>query len=357
MSGRRFARWLAGFALAAAVLSPVAFAVDQPFVPNPPTLQQGKSEAADEKAQPLNNAPTWRDVRSGDTFVTQVKGVETGILVQSRGEAWRTVRNQYLTPYGGVLLLAAPLLLAVVYLWKGALKIGGALTGRKILRFTTWDRAAHWTTALTWLALAITGILLLFGKHVVIPIFGYTAFSWLAAFSKNLHNFIGPIFLVSATLMFFTYVKRNIPRRHDWTWLVKLGGLASEHPVPAGFFNAGEKIVFWVGLTLFTIVVGVSGLVMNFPNFDQGRTVMQNANLIHAVAAVFYIAMMMGHIYLGTIGAEGVYQTMRHDGLVDETWAKHHHELWYNEVKAEQRKAGSAPGGGALPAGARAQRL
>ncbi len=147
MSRRRFGRWLAGLLLlAATVLPPVVLAVDQPFVPNPPTIQQGKSEAADEKAQPLNNAPTWRDVRSGDTFVTQVKGVETGILVQSRGEAWRTIRNQYITPYGGLLLLAVPVLLLVVYLWKGAMKIGGPLTGRKILRLTSWDRAIHWAT-------------------------------------------------------------------------------------------------------------------------------------------------------------------------------------------------------------------
>lgn len=357
MRRRSLSGWLAGLLLAAAAVLPAAaLAVDQPFVPNPPTLQQGKSEATDETAQPLNNAPTWRDVRSGDTFITQVKGVETGVLVQSAGESWRTIRNQYVTPYAGILLLAVPVLLVVVYLWKGALKIGGPLTGRKILRLTTWDRAIHWATALTWLVLAITGLLILFGKHVVIPIFGYTAFSWLAALSKNLHNFIGPLFLVSAALMFFTFVKRNIPRKYDWTWLVKLGGLPSGEHVPAGFFNAGEKIVFWVGLTFLTIVVGVSGLVMNFPNFDQGRAIMQNANLVHAISAVLYIAMMMGHIYLGTIGAEGVYQTMRHDGLVDETWAKTHHELWYDEVMAEQRKAGAAAGG-VLPQGARAQRL
>ena len=146
-----------------------------------------------------------------------------------------------MTPYGGLLLLAVPVLLLVVYLWKGALKIGGPLTGRKILRLTSWDRAIHWATALTWLVLAITGILIMFGKHVVIPIFGYTLFSWLAALSKNLHNFIGPLFLVSATLMFFTYVKRNIPRSYDWTWLVKLGGLPSRRARASGFLQRGRE--------------------------------------------------------------------------------------------------------------------
>jgi formate dehydrogenase subunit gamma len=357
MSQRSFGRWRAGLLLLAATMLPaVVLAVDQPFVPNPPTLQQGKSEAADEKAQPLNNAPTWRDVRSGDTFVTQVKGVETGILVQSRGESWRTFRNEYITPYGAILLLAVPVMILAFYMWKGPIKLHGKLTGRKILRFSTWERGMHWTVALTWLTLAITGLLIMFGKHVVIPIFGYAMFSWLAALSKNLHNFIGPLFLVSAVLMFFTFVRRNIPRTDDLKWLAKAGGLVTGEHVPSGFFNAGEKIVFWVGLTLFTLVVGASGLILNFPNFDQGRALMQSANVVHSVSAVLFIAMMIGHIYLGTIGMEGAFHTMRHDGLVDEQWAKEHHEYWYNEVMAEQRKA-SSPSGGSLPAGARAQRL
>lgn len=349
--------WFAGAALlAATVLPTVVHAVDQPFVPNPPTLQQGKSEAADEKAQPLNNAPTWRDVRSGDAFITQVKGVDTGVLVQSRGESWRTLRNEYITPYGGVLLLAVPLVFLVFYFLKGPVKLHGAETGRKILRLTPWDRAIHWAAALSWLVLAVTGILILFGKHLIIPVFGYTVFGWLASLSKNLHNFVGPLFLISAAIMFVTYFKRNIPRAYDWKWLPKLGGMFSKDPknhVPAGYFNAGEKIVFWVGLTFFTLIVGVSGLILNFPNFDQGRAVMQNANVVHSVAAVLYIAMMIGHIYLGTVGVEGAYGGMRRDGLVDEQWAKEHHQLWYDEVMAEKRDGAAKAAD--FPAGARTQ--
>ena len=350
---------LAGLLWLGAVLLPtIANAVDQPFVPNPPTIQQGRSEAADEKAQPLSNAPTWRDVRSGDTFITQVKGVDTGILVQSRGESWKRVRNEYITPYGAMLLLAVPVLIFAFYLWKGPIKVSGQLTGRKLLRLTTWDRGIHWAVALTWLGLAITGILILFGKHIVIPLFGYTVFAWLAALSKNIHNFVGPLFMVSAALMFFTYVKRNIPSRDDLAWVAKGGGMVTGEHVPAGFFNAGEKIVFWVGLTLFTIVVGVSGLILNFPNFDQGRTMMQNANVIHSVSAVLYMALMMGHIYLGSIGMEGAFQAMRYDGLVDEAWAREHHELWYRDVMNERARSGGARiGGGSLPEGAPAQRL
>ena len=295
--------------------------------------------------QPLNNAPVWREVRGGENpyQTTQVRGIETNVLVQTQGEIWRQIRNGPVTVYGGWLLVIVPLLILGFYLWKGPLKVHGRLTGRKIQRLSPWDRTIHWTVAISWVILAISGVLLLFGKYVVLPMFGYAVFSWLAILSKNLHNFVGPVFLIAAALMFFAYLSRNIPRGYDFGWLLKGGGMLTGAHVPSGFFNAGEKIVFWVGLFLFTLIVGASGIVLLFPNFDQGRVVMQYSNIIHAVTAVLYIAMMLGHIYLGSVGVEGAYECMRTDGKVDEQWAKEHHEHWYNEVvKGRPGAAGSA---------------
>jgi formate dehydrogenase subunit gamma len=191
----------------------------------------------------------------------------------------------------------------------------------------------------------------------VIPIFGYTAFSWIAQISKNLHNFVGPLFFVSALLIFLTFVRRNLPQASDFRWLRDFPGavMANKKEPPAGFFNAAEKIVFWVGLGFLAVFASVSGLILNFPNFDQGRIVMQTAQVVHAVSAVLFIALMVGHIYMGTIGTEGSLEAMR-DGTVDEQWAKEHHSLWYDEVAAETRR-GDATSGGSLPAGAPAQRL
>jgi formate dehydrogenase subunit gamma len=343
--------------LAACGLPAAVHAVDQPFVPNPPTLQQGQQEVKDEKAQPLNNAPTWRDVRSGETFVTQVKGIDTGILVQSGGETWKTIQTRFLIPYGGLLLGGVVAAFALLYLWRGSMRLHGPRTGRKIPRFTAWERGIHWTVATLWLILAVTGMLMLFGRHVVIPIFGHTAFSWIAQIAKNLHNFVGPLFLVSAILIFFTFVRRNLPHSSDAQWLRDFPAavFAKKGDPPAGFFNAAEKIVFWAGLGVLAVVSGVSGLILNFPNFDQGRAVMQNAQVVHAVSAVLFIALMLSHIYMGTIGTEGSLEGMR-DGTVDEQWAKEHHALWYDEVVREQRR-GEAAAGGSLPAGAPAQRL
>ena len=82
------------------------------------------------------------------------------------------------------------------------------------------------------------------------------------------------------------------------------------------------------------IVIG-SGLVLDqlLPGLLYERSTMQIAHMVHAVATVLMMAMFMGHIYIGTIGMEGAYDGMK-TGYVDETWAREHHEFWYDDIKA-----------------------
>lgn len=337
MHGNRMTRWAAWLLTA---LFAVWFAV-------PAALAQGSAQeqAQRQVQQPLNNAPIWRDVRSGEnpSQTTQVRGVETNVLVQTQGEIWRQIRNGPVTIYGGWLVVAVFLLIGLFYMWKGPIKLHGQPTGRRLERFSAWDRIVHWTTAISFVILAVSGIVILFGKHFLLPVFGYTLFSWTAVASKTLHNFIGPLFAVCTVLMFITFVKDNLPRAHDTKWFAKGGGLFTGEHVPSGKFNAGEKSWFWVGVTLLGVVVSVTGFILLFPNFEQGRVLMQQMNVVHAVAAIVFILLSLGHIYMGTIGVEGAYESMR-NGSVDETWAKEHHEYWYNEAAGRgQSAAGSAP--------------
>jgi formate dehydrogenase subunit gamma len=316
---------------------------------------RAQEQAQRELTQPLNNAPVWRDVRSGENpyQTTVVRGVETNVLIQTEGQIWREIRNGPVTIYGGWLLVVMFLAIALYYWVKGPVKLHGQPTGRTIERFNTWERIVHWTTAIAFVILAVSGIVMLFGRYVILPALGYTVFGWLAALSKNLHNFVGPLFVVCTVLMFVTFVKDNLWRAYDWMWLRKLGGMfGSREHVPSGKFNAGEKAWFWLGVTLLGVVVSVTGLILDFPNFEQGRATMQLANVIHAAAAVLFMAAFLGHLYLGTIGVEGAYEAMR-NGLVDETWAKEHHEYWYNEVKAAQQQgaAGAPSPAAAAPVG------
>ena len=309
--------------LLALLLAPFAHAADD------------ATQAQRQVTQPGNNAPVWRDVRKGENpyQTTQVRGVETNILVQSAGETWRQFHSGPLPLYSGLLLIAMLLLIFGYYRWKGPLRLHEKPTGRLIERFSDWERLVHWSAAISFVILGVSGIILMFGKYVLLPVFGYTLFSWLAIIGKNLHNFVGPLFIFCTLVMFVTYVKDNLWRAIDFTWFMKAGGLFSGEHVPSGRYNAGEKAWFWFGVTLLGLVIGASGLVLDFPNFAQTRYVMQMANVVHAIASVLFILLAISHIYIGTIGAEGAYEAMRH-GLVDEAWAKEHHEIWYEEVKA-----------------------
>jgi formate dehydrogenase subunit gamma len=337
-----FARWAACLVLAwlAIAVPNFAGAADS----------NAKEQAQRQDAQPLNNAPVWRDVRSGDVNpyqTTQVRGTETNVLIQSQGEIWRQIRNGPITIYGGWLIVVIAVLIGLFYMWKGPLKLHERPTGRKIERFNAWERMVHWATAISFLVLAVSGIVMLFGKHILLPVFGYTLFSWLSILSKNLHNFVGPLFVMCTVLMVVTFIKDNVPRAYDWLWIRKAGGLLSGQHVPSGRFNAGEKGWFWVGVTVLGVIVSVTGVILDFPQIVNGaRNSMQQANIVHAVAAVIFMTLALAHIYLGTIGMEGAYDSMR-NGTVDESWAKEHHEYWYNEVAANRSAPGSAPSGAA----------
>lgn len=299
------------------------------------------------ESQPGNNAPVWREVRSGNQGYTSLPGREMGVLVQSAGETWRQIRNGPVTFYGGWLVVIVLLILAAIYFAFGPVKLHDKPTGRMITRFTLAERWVHWVMGISFVVLGLSGLIMLFGKHVVLPVIGYTLFSWLSALAKNLHNFVAPLFAVSLVIFILMFIRDNLPKAYDFTWFAKAPGFFAGKHIPSGRFNGGEKVWFWGGVVVLSIALVVSGAILLFPNFDQLRLTMQQASVVHMVSAVLVIAASLGHIYLGTIGVEGAYRAMR-DGSVDEAWAKEHHEYWYNEVKGGAK---SAPGG-AVPAGA-----
>jgi len=331
------------------------------YLPERPSREEAiEAQRQQEAAQPGNNAPVWRDVQSGVQNSTTVRGVDTEVLIQpparfpgqenisTAGEAWRLFRNGPVTFYGGWLVVLTLAAILGFYFWKGPVKVHAPPTGRLIHRFNIVERAVHWSTAVSFCVLGLTGLIMFFGKHLLLPLLGYTVFSWLATAAKAFHNFMAPLFIVSVVAMVLLFIKDNFPRLYDLRWFARAWAVMArgEH-VPTGRFNAGEKGWFWFGVVGLSIIVSSSGLVLLFPNFEQTRAVMQDAWVVHAIAALVYIAISLGHIYLGTIGLEGSYGAMR-TGYVDEVWAKEHHEYWYDQVKSGIR----APAGGAVPAGA-----
>ena len=315
---------------------PAAFVA--PAAPNP-----DESNAERAKSQPGNNAPLWRAVRDGKG-ISNLPGAEKGVLIQNfvqypgsrltnAGEAWRRVRNDWIIPYGGSLVIIVLLALGIFYFTKGPVGHEHGRSGGRIERFTPFERAAHWSNATAFVVLAISGLVMAFGKFLLLPIIGGTVFGWLTYALKTMHNFVGPLFVVSLIIVFFTFLKDNFPTRIDFVWLRTAGGMFGNREVPSHRFNAGEKIVFWGGvLALGAVVVG-SGLYLDkvLPGMDYLRYDMQVAHMVHGVATMLMMAMFLGHIYMGTIGMRGAYRAMR-NGYVNDAWAKEHHELWYEDI-------------------------
>ncbi|CAG1002328.1 formate dehydrogenase subunit gamma [Burkholderiales bacterium] len=323
MFTRAGAALLASAWLAAAAQSPAVDATN---------AEMAKQQQAQQLSQPLNNQPVWSEVRSGAKQYTSIKGRETDVLIQPEGQTWRAARVPLAT-IGGFLFVATLLALLGFYLWRGPIRLRGKPTGRMIERFTLVERVVHWTVAITFVTLGVTGLVLTFGKSVLLPLIGYTLFSWLAIIAKNLHNFVGPVLVVVLPIMIVLFMRANLFNARDWEWLKKGGGMLTGEHVPANKANAGQKILFWSMVVVLGLTLCVTGLILDFPNFDQTRQTMQIANVVHLIAGVLAVVMVSAHIYLGTVGMPGAYEAMR-DGYVDETWAKEHHEYWYNEVKA-----------------------
>ena len=305
--------------------------VSPPAVASPPTPSQGSTAVPG-----WNNPPKSWEAASEKPQYASIPGRETNRLIQGDGRAWREFHNGPLKKYGGWVIPVIIILIVAFFLIRGPMKLHGQPTGRLIGRFNAVEMASHWLTAITFLILGFTGLIILFGKNLILGWLGYSAHSWLVILSKNLHNFVGPLFIFSIVVMFLLYVKDNLPRAYDLDWLKKAGGMFGGPEVPSGKFNAGEKLWFWGGVVILGIVVSVTGLILDFPNWNQSREAMQASNVIHAAAAIIFMGISLGHMYLGTFGLPGAYGAMRH-GVVDEQWAKEHHLLWYEEVKAGRR--------------------
>ncbi|WP_041643979.1 formate dehydrogenase subunit gamma [Azoarcus olearius] len=291
------------------------------------------AQVQQQQAQPLNNAPVWREVRSGESHFTLARGPEAGVLIQSEGNTWRALRNGPVTQIGGWALLLVPTAILLFWKLKGTMRLHDKPTGRLMKRFSGFERFAHWGTAITFVLLALTGVAILFGKYVLAPVFGHAFLSWVLTLGKLVHNYVGPVFGVFVLIMIGTFLRDNVWQACDAIWIRKAGGLLGGDHVPSSRFNFGEKTWFWFGVTFLGLTVTISGLFMDFPNLGWTRSDMHIANLVHAIGALVLLAASFGHIYMGTIGVEGAYQSMK-TGYVDETWAREHHEYWYDDVKA-----------------------
>ena len=261
-------------------------------------------------------------------------------LIQPAGRDWRDFHRSKLPVIGGVVILGMLALLAIFFMVRGKIRIHHGFSGKTILRFATFERFTHWLTASCFVVLALSGLNVSFGRVLILPLFGADAFSAMSAWAKLAHNYLAFPFMFGLVIMFLIWIKDNIPGKLDLEWFKQGGGVLFEgkHP-PARRFNAGQKGIFWI-VIVGGVLMSLSGWFLLFPYVPADVTALQFWTVIHAVIAMLFIAAMLAHIYIGSVGMEGAFDAMG-TGEVDLNWAKEHHALWVEEEQAK----GQAPSG------------
>jgi formate dehydrogenase subunit gamma len=257
------------------------------------------------------------------------------VLIQPAGRTWDYFHQVVLRWIGAIAIIGTLAALAAAYFFLGRLRVAAGWSGRKILRFKPLERGAHWLTAVSFVVLGITGLNITFGKALLLPLIGPDAFSAFSQYAKYAHNFVSFAFVLGLALIVVIFIKDNIPDKTDIEWFKQGGGFIKSKHAPARRFNAGEKLVFWGALGA-GVLVAVSGYLLLFPFYVTDIFGMQIAQAVHAVIATLFVAMILGHIYIGTLGMEGAFEAMW-TGEVDYNWAKEHHDLWLEEQLAKGR--------------------
>ena len=262
-----------------------------------------------------------------------------GVLIQPGGRDWQAFHQITLKWIGAISILGMLLLLVGFYLFRGMVRIERGRSGRTIVRFNAAERFVHWMTATCFIILAISGLNITFGKSLLLPLMSPGAFTTWSQALKYAHNYLSFPFTFGVILMFLMWIGGNIPSKADVEWVKRGGGIIGDDHPPAPRFNAGQKMIYWI-VVIGGSAVAISGYLLMFPFYGTGIAGMQLAQIVHGIVALLFVAAMLAHIYIGTIGMEGAFEAMG-TGEVDVNWAKEHHSLWL-----EEELSGARPGHG-----------
>jgi formate dehydrogenase subunit gamma len=262
-----------------------------------------------------------------------IPDVKSYNIEQPAGRDWRQFHQVTLHWIGAIAILGMLVVLVVFYLVRGMVRMEFGRSGRVLVRFSGFERLVHWMTATCFVILAISGLNITFGKALLAPLMAPETFTAWSQWAKYAHNYLSFPFTLGVVLIFLMWIGWNVPNKVDVEWLKRGGGIVGHDHPPADRFNAGQKMIYWI-VVLGGGAVAVSGYILMFPFYGTDIANMQLAQIIHGVIAMLFVAAMLGHIYIGTVGMEGAFEGMW-DGTVDVNWAKEHHSLWLEKEARE----------------------
>jgi len=257
---------------------------------------------------------------------------KSGNLIHPAGRDWRQFHEVTLRWIGAIAILGMLVILVAFYLIRGQVKLENGFSGRRIVRFNAFERFVHWMTATCFIILGLTGLNITFGKPLLLPLIGEPGFAEWAQWAKYAHNYLSFPFAIGVFCIFLIWVAGNIPNRVDAEWLKRGGGIIGHDHPPAYRFNAGQKMIYWI-VVIGGTLVAASGYLLMFPFYVTDIEGQQLAQVVHGVIAVLFVAVMLAHIYIGTIGMEGAFEAMG-EGTVDVNFAREHHPLWLEQENA-----------------------
>ena len=316
----RFIVGAMALALIVVVAAPASAQQRNPDSSVNPTASSVKEEQLLQELQRIQGRGTIPDTRSY-------------VIEQPAGRDWRHFHEVTLRWIGAISIIGMLAILVVFYLVRGMVRIESGRSGRVLVRFSAFERFVHWMTATCFVILALSGLNITFGKPLLLPLIGPEAFTTWSQWAKYAHNYLSFPFTLGVFMIFLMWIAWNVPNRVDVEWLKEGGGIVGHKHPPADRFNAGQKMIYWIQM-LAGGAMAVTGYLLMFPFYGTNIADMQLAQIVHGVVAMLFVAVMIAHIYIGTIGMEGAFEAMW-DGTVDVNWAKEHHSLWAEQEGAK----------------------
>ncbi|RDU64856.1 formate dehydrogenase subunit gamma [Helicobacter sp. MIT 14-3879] len=246
----------------------------------------------------------------------KIKGIRG---LNGLGELFTILQNKYFSLVFFILIIIVPLAFFGHFIIVGQRKFNHH---QKLQVFSKFNIIVHWGAAIPFVLICLTGLIMVFGSYLGGGIF--------VRLARDLHGLATIIFIIFGLMMFSMWFKEALFKKYDIDWFKIMGGYLSQEnkPIPAGKFNAGQKMWFWIA-TLGGGAMALTGAVMFFQCADINT--LRLMAILHNLIGFMIIAMLITHIYMSLFAIEGAIESII-NGKMGEEELSILHSIYYKEL-------------------------